>query len=303
MRSQERSSATSTKKSSLQNHNMKTLGEVLQLSVAYLEERAIERPRRQVEELLSSLLELDRLDLYMHFDRPLEEGELAAFREMLRRRGKGEPLDYILKKVRFFNCTLEVSSAVLIPRPETEILLDKVCKRLKREDLAGKRAWDLCCGSGCLGIGLKKALPQLEVSLSDISVEALDLARKNSVRNGVSIEVLQGDLLAPFAGRRADIVLCNPPYITEKEYLALDAEVRDFEPKGALVGGVTGLEFYARLAKDLPSHLNPRGLVFFEIGTSQKEAVLELFSAEIWKLREVEKDWAGHDRFFFLEIE
>ncbi|HSW86391.1 MAG TPA: peptide chain release factor N(5)-glutamine methyltransferase [Rhabdochlamydiaceae bacterium] len=282
---------------------MKTVGEVLNLSIKYLQDRNVMRPRRQAEELLSSLLKMQRIDLYMQFDRPLEENELSIFREWVGRRGKGEPLDYILKVRHFFNCALEVCPSVLIPRQETEILLDKVCERLQHLDLTGKVAWDLCTGSGCIGIGLKKKLPQLEVTVSDISPEALEIAKKNIESNNVDVAIVKGNLLDPFKDRKADIIICNPPYVSEEEYAALDHEVRDFEPKIALVGGPTGAECYARLAEELPRYLNPKGRAFFEIGASQGQKVFSLFNATCWKRKIIEKDWSGQDRFFFVEIE
>lgn len=282
---------------------MKTLGEVLNLSIQYLQERNISRPRRQAEELLSHLLSLERIHLYMHFDRPLEERELVVFREWLFRRGKGEPLDYILREIKFFDCSLEVNSSVLIPRPETEIFVDKICKILENLDLKGKVAWDLCSGSGCIGIGIKKKLPELQMTLSDLSSKALVVAKRNIERNDLAITLIEGDLLKPYKGQKSDFIFCNPPYVSENEYTSLDHEVREFEPKLALVGGSTGLEFYARLAHELPEYLNPRARVFFEIGSSQGEKILSLFSASCWTRKSIEKDWAGHDRFFFLELE
>ncbi len=276
---------------------MKTLGEILNLSVQHLKERQVPRARRMAEELLAHHLGLKRLDLYMQFDRPMLESELAAYRASLKRKIKGEPLEYILEKISFFHCQIEVSPAVLIPRQETEILLSKASQGVAPEM---KTAWDLCCGSGCLGIGLKKAHPDLEVTLSDLSESALALAKKNAVLNQVEVNFLHGDLLAPFAGKKADLILCNPPYVTEEEYAALDPEVKHYEPKMALVGGLT---FYERLSQELPNYLNPHAKLFLEIGASQGSAVLSLFSAAYWKVKRVEKDWADHDRFFFLEFE
>ncbi len=278
---------------------MKTLGEVLKLSTTYLAGQGVARPRRLVEEMLAAILKLERLQLYMQFDRPLEERELASLRGFLKRKVSGEPLEYILQEVAFFNCRFEVTPAVLIPRPETEILLDKASKLLRSQRII----WDVCCGSGCLGISLKKAFPEFEVILSDISEEALAVAKKNSMRNQAHVQFYQGDLLQPFKGQKADAVFCNPPYISEREYQNLDIGVRGFEPRGALVGGETGLEFYVRLAQELPDHLNPGARVFLEIGSGQGEAVKTLFSQKFWKESRLEKDWAGHDRFFFLEIE
>jgi|SRR5579862_331146 len=282
---------------------MKTLGEILQLTAQCFKEKNIERPRRTAEELLSFVLHLPRLELYLQFDKPLVQDELNVLRDLVKRKLKGEPLEYLLGRVSFYGCTLTVTRDVLIPRPETEILLDKACHRLKSLSLEGKKAWDLCTGSGCLGIGLKKTFPQLQVFLSDVSDKALAVARNNAETNGVSVACLKGDLLAPFAGSKADIILCNPPYVSNKEYDHLDSSVSAYEPKEALVGGEEGLFFYQRLSAELPACLNPGALLFFEIGFSQGKAVQDLFLAPCWRHARIEKDFAGHDRFFFLEFE
>jgi release factor glutamine methyltransferase len=282
---------------------VKTIEEVLNLSTQFLEEKGIARPRRLVEDLLSHCLKLSRLEIYMQFDRPLVESELQLLRTLVKRSAQFEPLAYLLGEVSFYNCRFLVSPAVLIPRPETEILLDHVVKELKGQDLTSKKAWDLCCGSGCLGIGLKKALSELEVTLSDLSAEALAIAQKNSELNQVEVSFKQGDLLFPFKGEKVDVVMCNPPYISEADFQKLDPHVRLHEPRMALVGGYTGLEFYVRLAKELPAYLNPGAKVFFEIGYDQGERMGEIFNATCWKTKRVEKDWAGKDRFFFLEMQ
>jgi release factor glutamine methyltransferase len=282
---------------------MKTLGEVLLLSAGYLKERSVLSPRLSAEELLAFVLKLKRLDLYMLFDRPLDENELTTYRALLKRRAGGEPVEYITGEVEFASCHFEITPACIIPRQETEILFHDALIEIKKMEKKSLVAWDVCCGSGCLGIALKKKMAEIEVTLSDISDEALALARKNSEKNGVDLSFLKGDLLAPFEGKRADIVFCNPPYITEGEFPDLSREVRDFEPKRALVSGPTGLEFYQRLSRDLPRYLNPGAKVFFELGTGQGSALLELFSAPCWTRKNVKKDWADHDRFFFLEFE
>jgi release factor glutamine methyltransferase len=282
---------------------MRTLGEVLQLSVDYLKNQQVDKPRRIAEEILSYLLGLSRISLYMQFDRPMEEKELTSFRDLLKRKVKGEPLEYLLESIEFFHCKIFVNSSVLIPRQETEILLDRICGILRPLDLKNKIAWDICCGSGCLGIGLKKALPDLRVALSDISIDALHVAKKNSAANEVDVELLQGDLLLPFKSRKADYLLCNPPYISEAEYESLDKSVRSFEPYLSLVGGKDGTEFYQRLSQELPDYLNPKAKVFFEIGYAQGKKIFETFSAPCWRTKYIEKDFSGHDRFFFLEFE
>jgi release factor glutamine methyltransferase len=282
---------------------MKTLGEVLTLTSDFLKEKKCSRFRRIAEELISHVLQLKRLDLYMQFDRPILETELETMRTLLKRAVKGEPVEYITGQVTFFHCEIALTKDVLIPRPETEILVDQACRALKQTPCLGKVAWDLCTGSGCIGIAVKKACPDLTVCLSDISEAALKVASSNAEQNGVDVELLQGDLLSPFQGRKADVIFCNPPYISSKEYLTLDASVKDFAPQTALVGGEDGLAFYRRLKEELPAYLNPCAKIFFEIGAGQGEALLSLFSGKSWKNLRVEKDWAGHDRFFFLEFE
>ena len=345
---------------------MKILGDVLKLATQYLKERNISSPRRDAEVLLSHVLKMPRLDLYLQFDRPLHEEELSTFRSFLKRKAGGEPAEYICGEVSFFGCQIGISPDVLIPRPETEILLEKICQLVRAgcqtpvprkiddfealcEDskgcsfpadetipervgeeagaqsaskgrfcrvpefgnllvkeipLSGSRAWDICCGSGCMGIALKKRFPELAVTLADISEKALSIARENSRRNGVEVDLLCGDLLAPLQGRpKAHLVLCNPPYISRKEFNELDRSVKDFEPERALIGGEDGLLFYERLSRDLPECLMPQAQVFLEIGAGQGKAVSDLFNAAHWKAKRVEKDWAGHDRFFFLEFE
>lgn len=274
---------------------MKTIAEIIELSAQFLAVRKADRPKRSAEELLAHILKCKRMDLYLGFDRPVVESELVTLRALLKRYGAGEPLAYTLGEVDFLGCKIKVDKRVLIPRPETEILASMIVKEAK----AGQVLWDVCTGSGCIGIALKKAVADLQVALSDLSSDALAVATENA--KDLPVEIYQGDLLAPFIGKKADIIVCNPPYISEKEYLKLDPSVRDFEPKLALVGGERGTEIYKRLAKVLPDFLNAGGKVFFEIGFDQKEAIKEIFSDTIWARREVLNDWAGLPRFFFLE--
>ncbi len=282
---------------------MKSLGDVLKLAAHYLKERNDPMPKRHAEDLLSHVLGEPRLNLYLQFDRPLQEDELSTYRALLKRKAMGEPVEYIFGELSFFGCQLLVTPDVLIPRPETEVLLEKACNQIKGRSLTGKHAWDICCGSGCIGLGLKKRFPELAVALADLSGPAVSVAQENSKRNQLTVEILCGDLLAPFQSRRADLIFCNPPYISKREFSFLDRSVKDFEPALALIGSESGLLYYERLSSELPEYLNSGASVFLEIGTGQGEAILDLFNAEHWKVKRVEKDWAGHDRFFFLEFE
>lgn len=289
---------------SLWKAKMLTIKEILNLSSEHLDRAGVKNAKRQAEELIADSLEMKRLELFMQYERPLQDRELKLCRDALKRRSQGEPLQYIRGKVDFFDCTIHLSSDVLIPRQETEILVDKIVEVISTEEnLEGKVLWDVCCGSGCIGIALKKRFPELKVVLSDLSEEALKVARENARINEVNVDFLQGDLLTPFKGEQCDYFVCNPPYISENEYDKLEPEVKSFEPKLALVGGESGLEYYEELAKDLSGYLTPSAKAWLEIGTGQGTALLRLFSKHSWRFSRVDEDWAGHERFFFLEKE
>ncbi len=279
---------------------MKTVGEIFQLSVQYLDQKQVSRSKFLMQQLLCHVLQIDKISLFMGFDRPLHEEELRVIRSSLGLLVQGKPLEQILGSVVFFGCDIVLTPDVLIPRPETEILMDIISKEIPQESCV---AWDICTGSGCIGLSLKKKFPFLSVTLSGICSKALAVAETNADRNGLDVHFKLGDLLEPFKGEKADLVICNPPYISVAEYQGLDRSVKEYEPELALVGGICGDEFYQRLAQDLPRHLNPHAKVYFEIGFSQGEKMLELFSASIWKEKKLINDWSGHNRFFFLEIE
>lgn len=275
---------------------MKTVSEILPLSTQFLQDRNVPNARRTVEDLLAALFKCKRIQIYMQFDRPIVESELVILREWLKRIAKNEPLEYIIGEIEFFGCQIKTDSRALIPRPETELLVEMISKKIQDQ----KILWDLCTGTGCIGISLKKRFPALQVLLSDLSEKALELARENGLKNQVDVTFFLGDLFEPFVGRKADLIVCNPPYVSAKEYLILDPSVRDFEPKMALVGGETGFEFYERLARYAPQFLNPKGELILEIGEGQGKKLFEIFSMPFWKSQLIQ-DFASKDRFFFLE--
>lgn len=278
---------------------MKSVLEIIQLSTDFLQKNQIQSPRRIAEELLSHVLGLKRVDLYLQFDRPVMESELEIFRSALKRSAKHEPVEYILGSVDFCGCAIRVDPRVLIPRQETEVMVDWIFKSISPRE--GNVLFDLCSGSGAIGIACKKKYPFLRVISVDLSKEAIDLSRENSLQNQTEIQCIQGDLIHSLHGFKADFVICNPPYLSEKEYLNSDPSVQNFEPKMALVGGEKGIEYYERIANELPAFLNPKAKVFLEIGYRQKESVQNLFLPPLWNILSVQKDWSGHDRFFFLE--
>ena len=282
---------------------MRSLGEVLQVATKFLKQKEIVQARRSAEDLLAFVLKKSRLDLYLQFDLPLEEKELEHFRSLVKRLSLKEPIEYILGRVEFYNCLFSLNPFVLIPRPETEILLDLICREISQEEKKPQVAWDICTGSGCLGIGLKKRFPFINVTLSDLCPDALHVASLNAKQNQVEVEVLLGDLLKSFVGKKADLVICNPPYVSLSEYETLDLSVKGFEPKQALVAEENGLVFYRLLSQQLPLFLNKGAKVYLEIGTTQGQKIKELFGFSSWTRVFVEKDLSGHDRFFFLEFE
>lgn len=277
--------------------------EILSEMVRTFRAHEMQEAKREAENLLCAILDCSRVDLFHNKNRELSETEQSTSRSWVQRRLQGVPLAYLSGKVEFYGCVLEINPSVLIPRPETEILVDRVAQCLKKEDVKGKILWDICCGSGCMGIALKKKIPALSVYLSDYSEEAISLAARNAAANGVDVVFFKGDLLTSFEGRKAHYVVCNPPYVSESEYEVLDKEVKDYEPRMALVGGKSGLEIYERLERELPSFLYPHAKIWFEIGYRQGEAMLRLFGKKPWKEQQLENDWSGHNRFFSLENE
>ncbi len=285
---------------------MRSLGEVLKMATQFLSEKRVEAPRFSAERLLAHALGIQRVDLYLKFDSPLVEKELASFRELIRRRATGEPVDYILGSSDFLGCRLRLTPEVLIPRPETEVWLEEAIRSIPHEAeapiAAPIAAWDLATGAGAIAIALKRYRPHLAVTASDISSAALALARENAASAGVEIELLEGDLLAPFAGRKAHLFFCNPPYIAERDQSSLSKEVSCFEPARALFGGEDGLFFYRRLAEELPPCLYDKAKIFLEIGSGQGGDVKKIFSSSCWSCHRVDLDWAGHERLLFLEF-
>ena len=254
---------------------------ILNWTKGYLADKGVENPRLEAEWMLCEALSLDRVGLYLNFDKPLSESELAAYRGMVARRGKREPLQYILGSQEFMGLDFQVSPAVLIPRHDTEVLVSEGVKR----GATARSILDIGAGSGCVAIALAKALPEAEVCAVDISGEALAVARGNAEKNGAAVQFFQGSLLEPFADRHFDMILSNPPYIPKAELATLQQEVRGFEPLGALDGGADGLDFYRAIVSRAPAHLKAGGWLLFEVGAGQAPEVLEMlrgggFSAE-----------------------
>lgn len=247
---------------------------VLTWTTGYLAEKGVANARREAEWMLSEATGLDRMGLYLNFDRPLHDDELTNYRTMVARRARREPLQHILGSQEFDCLEFTVTRDVLIPRHDTEVLVETAC----RQAPDATTILDVGTGSGCIAISLARRLPQAAVTAVDLSPAALDVARQNASRHGTSIEFLTGSYFHPVAERRFDLIVSNPPYIITADLAHLQPEVRDFEPQLALDGGQDGLDAYRHLIAAAPEHLNQGGWLLFEVGEGQADAVAALLA-------------------------
>ena len=285
--------------------------ELLQESAAVLSNAGIESPAIDAELLLGYCLEMSRTELYLNAQDTLSSVSVIQFQSLLKRREQREPLAYILGVQEFWSLDFLVTPDVLIPRPETELLLEKVISFYRASRPNNGLLVDLCCGSGAIAVVLAKEL-QLKVIAVDISFEALRITKANCEKHGVShlVSPLQSDLLTAFRPVSGiSCVVSNPPYVSREEMDdGLQPEVDLYEPHLALDGGQKGLEIIQRIKKQLSTQLAPGGYLFMEIGTEQGQDICQLFTTkETEKLTfgdvSVQKDYAGHDRFFQAKID
>lgn len=237
--------------------------------------KGIDSPRLEAQLLLADVLKLERIALYMQYDRPLDASELDRIRPLVQRRGQREPLQYILGETEFWSLPFRVSPDVLIPRADTEILVEEALKVTGSEGAL----LDVGTGSGAIAISLATELLGWQVSALDISPAALEVARSNAELNGVEqrVDFLQGTL-AQLPAEKYDLIVSNPPYIAQAEWEQLMPEVRDFEPQLALVAADEGLECYRLLARQAQACLNEDGWLLVEIGYQQGDAVQQIFA-------------------------
>jgi release factor glutamine methyltransferase len=276
-----------------------TIGGILEWTKQYFGAKGVDNPRLDAEVLLSHILQQDRLYLYVHFDQPLSPRELSAFRECVRKRAARVPVAYITGEKEFFGLTFSVSPAVLVPRPETELLVEAAVKRLQQKKAA--RILDLGTGSGAIAISVLSELTEACGIAVDISPDALAIAKENAAGHGVDsrLDFYQGDLWQPVKGMRFDAILSNPPYIPAADISGLAPEVR-CEPVLALDGGTDGLNYYRRLLHDGELHLSPGGFMAFEIGVTQAAAIRRLAEGSALVIREIIADYAGIERVVVL---
>ena len=247
---------------------------------------AVEEPGRTAESLLRFVIGCERSHLFAHPERELTPQETEQFQRLILRRTDGEPTQYILGVREFFGRDFEVSPAVLIPRPETELLIEAVVEKAS----SAARVLDVGTGSGCIAVTLACERPSFDICSVDISEPALIVAKKNAQRLGARVEFRHGDLMEPFEGELFDVVVSNPPYVAERDRPTLSREVRR-EPETALFAGVDGLEVYRRLIPAAMGALRPGGLLAMELGYDSLPGVLALL--EGWDDVETRSDLAG----------
>jgi len=278
---------------------MKPLLEVLQSGAAYLAKRNVEESRLNMEHLLAHVLQCRRMDLYLRFDQVVREPDLEKLRGLLKRRGEGEPLQHLLGTVEFYDSEFVSDHRALVPRPETERLVEMIVEQFGKEPPA--RVVDMATGSGCIGLSLGKAWPKSAVVLTDISEDALELARLNTSRLGLDerVRLLRSDLFEKVDGA-FDLIVSNLPYIPRGELAGLSREVQR-DPVLALDGGVSGTEIVERFIAAADAHLNDGAWVALELHHDQGEAVASMCRSAGFVEVTVRKDLADIGRFVFAK--
>lgn len=282
---------------------MITILEAIKLSTEYLDKKNVESPRANAEILLSEILKVKRLDLYLSFDKPLTDSEINLYREAIKKRGMRIPLQYIVGQVDFYGLKIMVNENVLIPRPETELLVEKIIGEVKNK--SELKILDIGSGSGNISLALAKNISDSFVQGIDISPEAVNIANENAKINLISnVNFLQKDIFEDeiISFGKFDIILSNPPYVSISDYQKLEPELKNYEPKVALTDDDDGLRFYRRIALLLKHLLNSNGKLFLELGAGQFQTIKEIFISSGIQNIKVFKDYQGIDRIFFGEL-
>lgn len=277
---------------------MQTLLEVLQKTTAFFTKREIENARLNAEQIFAHVLECKRLDLYLRFEQPMSDADLDLLRPLVKRRGQREPLQYILGTVDFWDITLAVDARALIPRPETEELVELLVER----HASAQSVLDLGTGSGAIAVSLARGLPEASVVAVDQSEEALALAATNAQRNGVSgrVQFLHSDWFQEIPAQQFDLIVSNPPYLTEAEWEEAATEVKDCEPRTALVAEDEGTADLRTIMEQARAYLRPGAFLAMETGIAQHSRLKEWATELRYSQFESRQDLNGRERFVFL---
>jgi release factor glutamine methyltransferase len=276
---------------------MLTVLEIIKRTTDFFEKRGVESSRLNAELLIGHTLGLKRMALYLQFERPLTEPELEKIRPLVKRRGNREPLQYVLGETEFSGLKLKVDRRALIPRPETERFIELLTERLT---VPPARILDLGTGSGAIALALAKAWPEAAVTAVDLSEEALALARENAEACGLAsrVRLLAGDWFSGLAaGERFELIVANPPYLSDEETRAAQPEVKDFEPTMALSAGSNGAAALEVIISGARAHLAPGGLLACETGITQHRQLLALAAQAGYDHTESRRDLTGRDRY------
>jgi len=279
-----------------------TIQKLLNWTTKHLTDKGVDSPRLSAELLLGHIVGLKRIELYTHFDKPVGKQQLDKLRDLLERASQQEPIAYIIGKTEFYSLELNITADCMIPRPETELLVERAIEFLRKR--TGKQfVCDLCTGSGCIAVAIAKDFPDAEIIATDISDAALSIAAKNVEKYQLNnrIKLLCGDLFAPIVPQldidRFDLIVCNPPYVSSDEFEKLGKNVKDYEPRSALFAGDDGLDIYRRIIEKVDIFLKPDAALMLEIGYSQGQAVKELLEqAGCFGEITIEKDFHNNDR-------
>ena len=289
-----------------QSAGQATLGEVIAEARRMLEQAGIDSAGQEAFWIVEHVVCLPAHHVVADPDRLLSHAELLAARGLIKRRVSREPLQYILGTQEFCGLEFDVNPAVLIPRPETELLVEYVAQRIPVERQA--TIIDVCTGSGCIAVAIARLRPRARVIATDLSNPSLDVARQNATRHAVCDRItwLEGDLLGPLAKQglegRIDVIVSNPPYIAEADWAMLQPEVRLFEPRGALVAGPQGTELHERLLQEGVRHLSPGGALIMEIGAGQARAMRRIVEQiPGYRFHRLVYDAAGLERVVIVE--
>jgi release factor glutamine methyltransferase len=283
---------------------MITVLEVIKLSTEYLQKKGVESPRVNAEILLAEILKCKRLDLYLAFDKPLAEKELSDYREAIRKRGLRIPLQYIIGNVEFYGLKLLVNESVLIPRPETELLVENIINESNKS--VNIRVLDIGVGSGNISLSILKNISNANVVAIDISELALQVAKKNAELNSLQDRIyfklcnIMNDSLNDLG--KFDIIISNPPYVSENDYETLEPELKMYEPKIALTDNSNGISFYKKIIEVSDKILKKPGKLFFELGMGQSMQVKTLFEQKGYSNISISKDYSGTDRIISGEL-
>lgn len=277
-----------------------TINSLLTWTVNYFKSKGISSARLDAEVLLAHVLGQKRIYLYVHFDEPMEKNELAKFREYVAKRAKHIPVAQIIGQREFMGLDFKVTKDTLIPRPDTEILVENVITKVK-EEFKDRNSYDIVdigTGSGAIILSLLNFLEKANGFTVDISPKAIEVAKENAQNLQVSdrCTFFVGDLFTPFVNKTFDVIVSNPPYIPKEDIEGLEIDVKDYEPLSALTDNGDGLSFYKRLFSQGQEYLNDKGLIAVEVGIHQAEVVKEIAKNHNWKNIEIIKDYAGIDR-------